>query len=147
MLAIVANSSQVNGVSCFSFLLIQPLCVFFSSPSQGGPNAPRHTQATRLHPLCVHLGHPLAHRRHPDAVRRRVHPCRGLHRAGSAVRGQEVQRLARSAPPFEYCGFFCMSPVRFTGVFHCVPLLLIRSGQARISYCGCSFCLFMQFKI
>lgn len=43
--------------------------------------------------------------------------------------------------------FFCMSPVRFTGVFHCVPLLFIRSGQARISYCRCSFCLFMQFKI
>lgn len=64
---------------------------------QGGPDAPRHAQAARLHPLCVHLGHTLPHRLHPDAVRGRVHPRRRLHRAGSALWSQEVQRLARSA--------------------------------------------------
>lgn len=54
--------------------------VFCSSSSvQGGPDAPRHAQATGLHPLRVHFGHSLPHRRHPDAVRGRVHPRRRLH--------------------------------------------------------------------
>lgn len=65
-----------------------PLLLFCSS--QGGPDASRHAQAAGLHPFRVHLRHSLPHRRHPDAVRGRVHPRRGLHRAGAAVRGQEV---------------------------------------------------------
>lgn len=81
-----------------------PFPLFFYS-SQGGPDASRHTQAAGLHPFRLHLGHPLPHRRHPDAVRGRVHPRRGLYRAGPALRGQEVQRLARSASLKVVAGF------------------------------------------
>lgn len=81
------------------WIFLFPLTFIFCCPFllQGGPDAPWHAQAAGLHPLCVHLRHPLPHRQHPDAVRRCVHPRRRLHRAGTALGGQEVQRLARLA--------------------------------------------------
>lgn len=86
------------------------LCLNFV---QGGPDAPRHAQAARVHPLRVHLGHSLPHRLHPDALRGRVHPRRRLHRAGAAFRGQEVQRLARSAS----LKVVALDPERVRGLF------------------------------
>lgn len=62
---------------------------------QGGSNSLWHSKASRPHQICVRIGHTLAHRRHPDALRRCAASHGGLHRAGPALRGQEVQRLAR----------------------------------------------------
>lgn len=74
---------------------------FSCADLQGGPDAPRHPQTAWLHTLCVRLRHSFPHRLHPDAIWRRLHPRRRLHGAGSALWGQEVQRLARSEPLWE----------------------------------------------
>lgn len=87
-------SRSCSGPVSHPHFLLSCLFLFLS---QGRPDASRHPKATGLHTLCVHLGHTLPHWCHPDAVRGCVHPCWRLHRTGTALWGQEVQRLARSA--------------------------------------------------
>lgn len=54
---------------------------------QGGPHSLWHAQTGRAHQVCVCVGHALAYRRHPDALRRRPASHGRLHRAGPALRG------------------------------------------------------------